>query len=55
MINNNIVSSILRRDAAVVQSVLELPGNGLILFGTSHGTGIKQGLIEACRNGSGSP
>ena len=38
-----------RRDTAIVQSILELPGNGLLLFGTAHGPGIKQGLIEACQ------
>ncbi len=55
VINNNIVSLILKRDEAVVQSILELPGNGLITFGTAHGPGIKQGLITACQNGNGSP
>ncbi len=53
--HNNLVSSILSRDATAVQSILQLPGNGLILFGTDHAHGIKQGLIEACQNGNGSP
>ena len=53
--HNNLVSSILSRDATAVQSILQLPGNGLILFGIGHGPGIKQGLIEACQNGNGSP
>ena len=34
---NNIISLSPRRDAAIVQSVLDLPGNGLLLFGTNHG------------------
>ena len=48
-VNNNIISLISPRDAAVVQSILELPGNGLVLFGRAHGPGIKQGLISACQ------
>ena len=47
---NNTISLSSQRDAAVVQSILELPGNGLVLFGTAHGPGIKQGLITACQN-----
>ena len=47
---NEVTSLILRRDTAVVQSILDLPGNGLILFGAAHGHGIKQGLITACQN-----
>ncbi len=53
--HNDIISLIPRRDKAVVQSILDLPGNGLILFGTSHGPGIKQGLITACQNENSSP
>ncbi len=52
--NNNIISLISTRDAAVVQSILDLSGNGLVTFGTPHSHGIKQGLIAACRDGSGS-
>ena len=48
--SNDIILLNAQRDRAVVQSILELPGNGLILFGTAHGPGIKQGLIEACWN-----
>ena len=51
---NDIVSLVLRRDAAVVQSVLNLPGNGLIIFGEGHSHGIKRGLIEARRDENGS-
>ena len=47
---NDFLSSILRRDKATVPSILDLPGNGLLLFGTLHGPGIKQGLITACQN-----
>ena len=47
---NNVISLIPQRDAAVVQSILDLPDNGLILFGPLHGPGIKQGLITACQN-----
>ena len=54
-IHNNIMSLYSRRDRAVVQSVLDLPGSGLLLFGTSHSYGIKQGLITACQNRNGSP
>ncbi len=52
--NNNILSLISPRDAAAVQSILDLSGNGLVTFGTAHSHGIKQGLIAACRDGSGS-
>ena len=55
MAHNNVMSFISRRDAAVVQSILDLPGNGLILSGEAHGHGIKQGLIEACQNRDDSP
>ena len=53
-VNNNILSLISPRDAAVVQSILDLSGNGLVTFGASHSHGIKQGLIAACRDGNGS-
>ena len=55
MAHNDFILSILTRDAAVVQSILELHGNGLILFGIAHGPGIKEGLITACQNENGSP
>ena len=54
-VHNDIVSLASRRDAAIVQSILDLPGNGLLLFGTGHSYGIKQGLITACQNGNDSP
>ncbi len=52
---NDFISLIPQRGARVVQSVLNLPGNGLITFGAFHGPGVKRGLITACRNGNGSP
>ena len=54
-IHNDIISIALKRDEAIVQSILNIPGNGLILFGTTHGPGIKQGLITACRGGNDLP
>lgn len=53
--HNDVISLVPKRDRAVVQSILDLPGNGLILFGIGHSFGIKQGLITACQNGNGSP
>ena len=49
-INNDIVSLYLRSDRAVVRSILDLSGNGVLLFGTDRSYGLKQGLIIACRN-----
>ena len=49
-IHNEIISIALKRDEVIVQSILDIPGNGLILFGTTHGPGIKQGLTTACQN-----
>ena len=40
-----------KRDQYAVQSILNQPGNGLIIFGTDHGPGIKEGLTTACQNG----
>ena len=39
----------VNRDQHVVRSVLNQPGNGLIIFGASHGPGIKEGLTTACQ------
>ena len=39
-----------KRDQKAVQSILDHPGNGLVLFGTNHGPGIKEGLTTACKN-----
>ena len=39
-----------QRDQNAVASILNQPGNGLVLFGTVHGPGIKQGLTTACQN-----
>ena len=39
------------RNQKVVQSVLNQSGNGLIIFGTNHEQGIKEGLTTACQNG----
>ena len=57
MVYNDLISLVSRRDVDAVQSILDLPdnGNGLVLFGTTHGPGIKQNLISACQNGNGSP
>ena len=55
MVHNDVLSIALKRDEAVVQSILDIPGNGLVLFGTAHGPGIKEGLITVCQNGHGSP
>ena len=54
-IYNDIISLTLKRNEVIVQSILDLPDNGLILFGAAHGPGIKEGLITACQNGHGSP
>ena len=54
MVHNDTISLALKRDKAAVQSILDIPGNGLILFGTAHGPGIKQGLITACQKGNSS-
>ena len=43
------------REQKIVQSILNQPGNGLLIFGADHGPGIKEGLVTACRNGNGSP
>ena len=53
--HNDVISVALRRDLAVVQSILDLPDNGLLLFGTAHRNGIQQGLVRAYREGNGSP
>ena len=52
---HDFTSLIPQRGARVAQSVLNLPGNGLITYGAFHGPSIKQGLVTACRNGNGSP
>lgn len=54
-VSNERILSILRRDEVVVQSILDLPDNGLVIFGTAHEHGIKQGLITACQNETNSP
>ena len=54
-IYNDIISLIFKRNEVIVQSILDIPGNGLILFGAAHEPGIKQGLITACQNGHSLP
>ena len=54
-IHNDLASLYLRIDRAAVQSILDLSGNGVILFGTDRSFSIKQGLITACLGGNGSP
>ena len=51
-VHNDIASLYLQSDRAVTQSILDLSGNGLLLFETGRSFGIKQGLISACQNGN---
>ena len=47
---NQIVEYMSKRDQAMVATILEQSGNGLILTGSAHSKGITQRLLSACRD-----
>ena len=47
---NQFVEYMSKRDQAMVATILEQSGNGLILTGSSHSKGITQRLSSACRD-----